>query len=407
MLPSSTPAGAGTVVITQNGIPSAPFPITVVSSSPGTFSLNGSGTGPGTLFNVASDGSLTQNSVFNAATPGQTITLYATGLGPANPAQEGDHPLAQKDVRNSNFLVDVWVGNLQETVQYAGRSSYTAEDLINFVVPAGLSGCYNDVAVYAGPPGNQTVSNFTTLAVAAGGETCSDADGINMADLQPAIASKGSANVGAIGMFSDYLNLTIASVINLLWDDDTVNGEIATLTTQQLNASLGFMQVPSVNSCAVIPFLGFSSQVLPDPVLNGVFGPVAWLDAGPNLTIDGPNGTKPVPQNASGQGYGALVGGATVEQLLTGSGLPPFFLDPSFAILPGIFTVAGPGGPNVGAFSADSTVSSAAATLSWTNQRSVTSGPIPRRGDGAGTSTGRALLMIRRAMLTVTASCSR
>jgi hypothetical protein len=184
--------------------------------------------------------------------------------------------------------------------------------------------------------------------------------------------------VGAKGMFSDYLNLTIASVINLLWDDDTVNGEIATLTTQQLNASLRFMQVPSVNSCAVIPFLGFSSQVLPDPVLNGVFGPVAWLDAGPNLTIDGPNGTKPVPQNASGQGYGALVGGATVEQLLTGSGLPPFFLDPSFAILPGVFTVAGPGGPNVGAFSADSTVSSAAATLSWTNQRSVTSGAIPR-----------------------------
>jgi len=119
--------------------------------------------------------------------------------------------------------VDVWVGNRQATVQYPGRSSFTAEDQIDFVVPAGVSGCYNDVAVSAGPPESQTVGNFTTLAVAANGGACLDADGINMADIQTAVARKGSANVGSIALLSNYLNLSPFGA-TLPWDNDTVNG---------------------------------------------------------------------------------------------------------------------------------------------------------------------------------------
>jgi hypothetical protein len=130
----------------------------------------------------------------------------------------------------------------------------------------------------------------------------------------------------------------------------------------------------------VSQFLGFSPdpQVPADPVLTGIFGPIAWLDAGANLSIEGPNGTQPIPKNTSGEGYSALVGGETITELLEGAGLPPFFLSSTYAILPGTYTVAGPGGSNVGAFSADITVSSAAASFQWTNQSTVTSAPIPR-----------------------------
>ena len=378
VLPSIVPPGTGVVTVTQNGATSAPFPVTVVASSPGTFSLNGSGSGPGTLFNVASDGSLTPNHLFNSATPGQTVTLYATGLGPASdPAQEDDQPPVQADIRKINFQVDVWVGTQQATVQYAGRSSYTAEDQVNFVVPTGVSGCYNEVAVSAGPPGGQTVSNFTSLAVARNGGTCSDADGIDMANLRGVISSKGSANVGVIGMLSKFLDLNVVALgATFEWDNDTVNGEIVTLTEQQLNASLGFVQFPSVNSCAVSQYLQYPFPT--DPVLTGILGPVGWLDAGASLSIEGPNGTEPVPKNASGEGYDGLVGGATIEELLLGGGLPPFFLNSSYAILPGTFTVTAPGGANVGAFSAAATVSSAASSFTWTNQSAITAGTIPR-----------------------------
>lgn len=385
VMPSTTPTGTGTIVVTQNGTSSPPFPVTVVTSSPGTYSLDGAGIGPGVFYNVASDGSEVQNNLFKTAKPGQIVELQGTGLAPAaDPSREGAAPPKQLDVRNNNFLVDVWVGNQQATVLYAGRSSYTAEDEIAFTVPIGVSGCYNEVAVLAGPPGGQVVSNFTSLAVDPAGAPCQDADGINMNDLVAAIESKGSANVGAISLISNYSNLTVPFLGTLEWDEDTVNGEIATLNAQQLDASLGFTMAPSVNNCAVEPYLGYPPPI--DPVLASVFGPLIYLDAGSSLSIQGPNGTKPVPKNADGDDYFALVGGETIADLLIGGGLPPFFLSDqgwgtgswTYAILPGTYTVAGPGGSNVGAFSASLAVSAAAASFQWTNQSIIASSPIPR-----------------------------
>lgn len=383
VMPSGIPAGTGTVVVTQNGVSSAPFPVTVVASSPGGYAMNGAGSGPGVFYNVAANGSLTPNNLFHTAKPAQIVALHATGLGPAaNPSAEGRQTPAKVDVRGTDFALDVYVGNQHAVVQYAGRSSYTAEDEIDFTVPSGVSGCYNEVAVYAGPPGNQTVSNFTSLSVDANGAVCSDADGINYKDLAPAIKSKGSANVGAISLLSNYQFLNVLGT-TIQWDLDRVNGEVVTLTTQQLDASLGFTLAPSVNSCSVIQYLQFPPPT--DPVLAGAFGPVVGLDAGAGLSIQGPNGSMPVPKNVNGVGYSAPVGGSTIPQLLSGGGLPPYFLNaqgwttPSwtYAILPGGYTVTGPGGSNVSSFSASILVTSQAAAFNWTNS-SITGSPIPR-----------------------------
>ncbi|MGA2132498.1 MAG: hypothetical protein ABSH50_09410 [Bryobacteraceae bacterium] len=383
VMPSGMPTGTGTVVVTQSGVGSDPAPVTVVASSPGGYALNGAGSGAGLFYNIATDGSTTQNTLFQTAKPGQIVELHGTGLGPAvEPGQEGKQAPYQVDLRTTSFLVNVWIGGQPATVEYAGRSSYTAEDLIAFTVPEGVSGCYNEVAVYAGAPGAQVVSNFTSLAVDPAGAPCQDADGINMNELAGAIDSKGSVNVGAIGLLSNYTTLYIFGS-PFQWDNDTVNGEIVNLNTQQLDASFGLTDIPTVNNCAVYTYMAYPPPV--DPVLGGALGPVTWLDAGTSLSIEGTNGTQPVPKLADGDGYNGLVGGSTLAQLLAGTGLAPFYLSAqgwgtsswSYDILAGGFTVTGPGGGNVGAFSASLDVSAAASSFQWTNQI-ITAAPISR-----------------------------
>ena len=92
----------------------------------------------------------------------------------------------------------------------------------------------------------------------------------------------------------------------------------------------------------------------------------------------GPAGTKPVPENTNGKGYGGLVGGETIAQLITGTNNPPFYLNSSDAIVPGSYTVTGTGGSNVGSFSAGITVTQNAANFKWTNQAAVTGSDISR-----------------------------
>ena len=159
------------------------------------------------------------------------------------------------------------MGSQKADVAYAGRTTYTAEDEIVFTLPSsGVQGCYVQVAVQSGPPGGtQVVSNFTSVAVDPTGPTCSDADGINVADISGALASKGSAKVASISLLSNFLNLTIGGAINLQWDNDTAEANVGSFSTSVMNESQGFTLSPSANSCTVSPFRGF-----PPPVRPGV-----------------------------------------------------------------------------------------------------------------------------------------
>jgi hypothetical protein len=259
-------------------------------------------------------------------------------------------------------------------VAYAGRSQYTAEDEVVFTVPAsGALGCYVQVAVQSGPPGGtQVVSNFTSVAVDPTGPTCSDADGVSVGDLSAALASKGSANVAAISLLSNFLNLTIGGALNLQWDNDTVEANIGTFKQSVLDESQGFTLSPSVNSCTVSPFRGFPPPSDPALALE------TYLDAGNPLSVKGPNGTQTVPKNTNGNGYGGLVGGGTVSQLLTGGEIAPFFLSSTYGISSGTYTVTAPGGNSVGAFTASIDVSSNAADFVWTNEKTVGTSAIDR-----------------------------
>ncbi|MGA2591576.1 MAG: hypothetical protein ABSH32_16780 [Bryobacteraceae bacterium] len=374
IMPSTTPLGAGTLTVSYNNQNSAPVPINVVASSFGTFSLTQAGTGPG----IITDANYAVFTPFHTAKPGQTVILWGTGLGPApDPATEATKAPTPTNLCTSAATcpVTVWVGGQQASVPYAGRSGYTAEDQIVFSVPNNVTtGCYVSVAVQTGPPGGaQVTSNFTTMSVDANGATCQDADGVNMNDIASAVQGKGSANVAAIGLLSNYWNINLGDGTFAQWWNDTVDGQIGTYNTAALDLFRGFTRVPSVNSCTAIPYLGY-----PPPVDYGL-GYVTYLDAGPSLSIAGPISTQTVPKNSNGNGYDGLVGGGTTanDGVVAITGLEaPFYWDSTpngdgtftlTDIASGSYTVTGPGGTTVGAFTGTADVSSAAASFVWTN----------------------------------------
>jgi uncharacterized protein (TIGR03437 family) len=374
VLPSGTPTGAGTVTVTYNGQTSAPAPINVVASAFGTFTQNLAGDGPGTI----TDAFYIQLSPFHTAKPGQTMILWGTGLGPAtNIATEATGYPAQVNLcaTAATCPVTVWVGGQQATVAYAGSSGYTAEDQIDFVVPTNVTtGCYVSVAVQSGAPGGpQAISNFTTMAVDPNGVTCRDADGVNMNDFTTALQSKGAANVAVIGLLGDTWNINLdAQGLFVQWEGDTVDGRIGTFDTAALELFRGFTRVPSANSCTAIPYRGYLPTV--DYGLNYV----TYLDAGPDLSIQGPLGSQQIAKTANG--YVGLVGGAATDDLVSGDGTAPFYWNSTAtpngdgttsysntSIASGNYTVSGPGGAAVNAFTSTVDISSAAATFNWTN----------------------------------------
>ena len=367
VLPSNTPTGTGNITVSYNGTASANYPITVVTSSFGAFSVNEAGTGPG----IITDVNYAVLTPWHTAKPGDYVILWGTGLGPVPDASaEKTAPPAQTDLCPGSSCPTVWVAGQKANIYYAGRSSYTAEDQVVFQVPAsGATGCYVQVAVQTGT----ITGNFTSMTVDSKGGVCSDADGVDYNDISSLVTKNGKANVGAISMLSNYLNLAIPGLGTLKWDNDTLSGEVGTFSTGVLNLFQGFALAPSVNNCTVSPFLQYPPPI--DPGLSYV----TYLDAGASLSIQGPNGTVAVPTNKNGKGYSQLVGGETIANLIAGcpststNNCAPFFLSSSDAISAGTYTLTGPGGADVGALSTSITVPSSDASFAWT----MPTGAIP------------------------------
>jgi uncharacterized protein (TIGR03437 family) len=390
VLPSTTPPGSGTVTVTYNGSTSVTFPITVVASTFGAFAINQAGTGPGVIF----DNNLVVTP-FQTAKPGDTVVLWGSGLGPAqDTSTEQSAPPTHFNLCGAglNCPVTVWVAGQKATIAYAGRSTYTAIDQVDFVVPTGpgVQGCYVQVAVQTGT----VISNVTSMAVDANGAVCQDDDGINYNDIASAVAKNGSANLLAVSMLSNYLNLNVPALGGTLqWDNDTITGQIGTFDNAVLYAYQGLALAPSVGNCTVQPFLQYPPPS--DPATTAV----TFLNAGSALGVGGPNGNVSVGLDtvqATGKtvGYGGTsggdpIGGETIAELISGCGSTsknnclPYFLNTSgwgtsswtYGITPGTYTVTGSGGSSVGAFSGGVSVSSAGASFKWTNPPSSS---IPR-----------------------------
>jgi uncharacterized protein (TIGR03437 family) len=372
ILPSSTPAGTGTLTLNNNGA-TVTAPITVVPAAFGAFTQSRTGAGPAWAFNVGADGSTTLNSLTAPASVGQNIMLNGTGLGAitSDETQSG-----ATDTPSST--VQVWVGLQQATLVSASRGTccggidptfpvpqgVAGWDVVTFTVPAGVTGCHVPVAVQIG----KTVSNFSTIAVADASGGCSDPGGISSSDFGKLTGD--TLKVGYINLSRSTIKVTAAGQsISTSSDSGAANFQQYDLTSSQ-SAANAFGNVTAIGSCIVTTNRLVNGQMpnLP-PVIN--------LDAGPAINVkNGSNVSKSMAKSATG-GYTADFGTST--QLPSIPGLPPG--------LPGIPGLPGGGSPaflEAGNYTSDNgsggaDVKNFTATLrvptpmTWTNMDAITS----------------------------------
>ena len=341
ILPSAVPPGTATMTVTYNGATSAPQTFTVSANSFGTFAANAGGSGPGAITNAAGK-VLTATLSVN---PNKPAVIYGTGIG----AITGNDAALPTVADMTGVPVEVYVGNTRAAVTYRGRTSCCAGvDQVNFTVPsvAGLTGCAVPVTVKI----NNVISNNTTIPIsAAGTRTCSDPGGPTSSLLE-SISAKGNVTIGGVALTRITTSITLPFPVpgfDPNFSADVGAASFVSYTQTQLNGTASPFNTQTIGTCTVSWARG------------GAVAPAApsllpkFLDAGTAIKVTGPGGVQSLTKSAGSLGYAGLFGG------LTGSST---YLDA------GTFTIAGPGGPDIGAFTA---VLKVPTSVTWTNRDSI------------------------------------
>jgi len=369
VLPSNTPTGSATVTVTYNGATSTAFPFTVVSSSFGFFTSNASGSGPAISQSFPS---YTLNSLTATAKPGDTLIFYGTGLGPAQNDQDetssggaGGNGVDLRSVDNLDFHMYLGGTEVTSSVLYAGRSAYVALDQIDLTIPAGTpSGCYVPVIIRIG----SVVSNSASVAINANNQTCSDPYGLTATQISQ--AATGSLKVGSILLTRLALIGILPGTLPITEDDAAAH--FYNFTGGNILTNPDFLALSSYGSCQIT---NCSSTYTCVPSASGL--PVTGLNAGSALSVVPPSETSGSPATQ--------VPTVSVPSVSTGYydvklGSNPLIVG-SYPLLnflqPGTFTVTGPGGADVQAFSASITVpgvpNSTPGAFTWTSPNFSTS----------------------------------
>lgn len=330
LLPSNTPAGKGTITVTYNGQVGIAAPITVVQSNLGIFTVTSDGQGVGIVTNA--DYSLVSttkaancggpNTVCGAANPGDTLIVWATGLGPVD-GRDADG--AGLGVSMANIPLTLWLGGVQATVTYQGRSGCCiGEDQIVFQVPDNVpTGCAVPLAIQIG----DEISNYTAIAVAkTGTRTCSATNPALTSDfVQLVTTNTGSTSFADLQLkrqpnFDPQGNLTGYS------DTGTMESGAFTVPTALQPFMVSYLDVPPPGTCAVYNTLNGATG---DKYLTNL----KELDAGSAVTLTGPNGSQTIAVNGNRANLG-----------------------PGNFLAPGDYTVSGTGGADIGSFNAPFTI---------------------------------------------------
>jgi uncharacterized protein (TIGR03437 family) len=347
VLPSSTPIGTASLVVTYNGQSSAATLFSVVPSSFGVFTLNSAGTGPG----IITDASKKVNGIDTVVThttamnPGDVGIIWGTGLGPVS----GDESAGALPGDMTLLPVQVYVGGLPASLTYRGRSGCCSGlDQIAFVVPSGILGCNVPVEVKIG----SVVSNFPSIAVAATGNICADANSLSPAD-QTRLSGIGSVSIGSLTLTRTNISLPLPPPLPSVSNTSDIGaGLFEKFTYAQYQVFQNPTNYTLPGTCTVYDYTGTTATYI-DPTQPTV------LDAGTSLTVNGPNGMASlIKGSTTGLQYSKTLGNVT-------TGLPvstPLYLDK------GNYTVTGAGGPGVGAFSATIALPD---PLVWTNESSA------------------------------------
>ncbi len=160
VLPAATPPGIGTITVTYRGTMSAPMQIQVVVSALG---FNFYFTNSAVATDALSGALLTFT---NSGTPGEIITLWATGLGADAADSDTTFTLTPHQI---NVALQIYIGGLPASINYQGASVYPGVNQVNVTIPNGvIAGCFVTIVGVA----QGTTSNTVSLPVNPGGGPC-------------------------------------------------------------------------------------------------------------------------------------------------------------------------------------------------------------------------------------------
>jgi uncharacterized protein (TIGR03437 family) len=286
ILPSATPVGTGTITVTTAAGTSAAAPITVVQGAFGILTLNQAGTGAAWAFDANNNYATVGYAA--AANPGDVIVIYGSGLGPVT----GDETKTQTQTDLTNQPISVTIGGQAGTVLYHGRTVFPGLDQVNVQLPSNVPpGCNVSLVVQTASKGNtiDTVSNATTLAVAAAGSrTCSDPNTGYSSSVLSKCATSG-CSTGSITISkstSTTQGITIPGVGSFgggTTTTDDVSAYFNKFTPLQAAGGIYSAQTTSVGSCNVYTFTENASN----PSLPNIPGATSTpLNAG-TITMSG------------------------------------------------------------------------------------------------------------------------
>jgi uncharacterized protein (TIGR03437 family) len=271
IMPSNAPLGQVSIQVTYNNDASNITPATVAANSFGIFSLSGSGFGPGTVQNFIAQNNQPVNSLTQTANPGQTVTLWGTGLG-AIAGADNVEPTAG----NLSTPVEIFVGGMLAPSTYSGRSSCCAGlDQIVFQLPEAVpQGCYVPVQVRTA---GTTLSNAVTMAISGDGNTCSDPGNA----IAPLFAAGGTVGAAILSRSMLRTDVDTNQPTDVSMDQALISLQDAPGSGLFFNSALS---APPLGTCTMYSVSGRT----PTPNLPDFSGGLGnGLDAGPAIAISG------------------------------------------------------------------------------------------------------------------------
>jgi uncharacterized protein (TIGR03437 family) len=169
-------------IVTTTGGTSDHVVVNGAYAAVGIFTQDGSGCGPGAVQNVNPDGSVTLNTQSHSASPGDWISIFATGLGFVYPAPPDSFPATTTPLSSTPGGAGVQFGltgfsrgatAVLFSGGYAGRApGLVGVDQVNVQVPAdALEGCTVPLTVV----GDTIASQPVAISIRKGGGPCQDA----------------------------------------------------------------------------------------------------------------------------------------------------------------------------------------------------------------------------------------
>jgi uncharacterized protein (TIGR03437 family) len=340
LLPSITPVGTGTITITYNGTVGLAAPITVVQNNVGIFTASSDGIGAGIVtypdyslvspMKAANCGGV--YTTCGAANPGDTLTVWATGLGPVSGNESAGAGLG---VDMPNVKAQLLLGGVAQTIVFKGRGCCIGEDQIAFVVADNTpTGCAVPLAIQIG----SQVSNYAVIAIAPkGSRTCTPSNPTFGSSVTSLLTTTTAPVPFGQIQLSRQPNINTQGQIN--GNIDSVNAFVANFTVPAALQPfiVSYLDDGPPGTCVV-----FNTPSIPDG--GNYLTNFIVLDGGPSIKITGPNGSQT-----------AALSGSDVS------------LGPGTFLSPGNYTITGTGGANVGTINAPFTIPTPPSLTGLTN----------------------------------------